>query len=236
MFHQSPVIYFSFQLKLVKCAEDLYFWEHLIKLRSRFPSLASFPFVADPPSEDARWDSSNEGDEERGFKAVLTDTMSRRWATVSSWMFLVGSHCVVVVVVVVQMRRVCDHRPTTRRRQLSSQTWRRNGKWDEVVCRYQQSVHTWREHSADSAHSISWSQIRSNKHAVGLSLDRLNSNSRSWTRWRWGWRRCQWWRGVNITSSGPDRRLLSNIFLLSVFFVFFIDLNVSINKIFRSCS
>lgn len=100
VFHQSPVIYFSFQLKLVKCAEDLYFWEHLIKLRSRFPSLASFPFIADPPSEDARWDSSNEGDEERGFKAVLTDTMSRRWATVSSWMFLVGSHCVVVVVVV----------------------------------------------------------------------------------------------------------------------------------------
>lgn len=129
---------------------------------SRFPSLASFPFVADPPSEDARWDSSNEGDEERGFKAVLTDTMSRRWATVSSWMFLVGSHCVVVVVVV-QMRRVCDHRPTTRRRQLSSQTWRLDGKWDEVVCRYQQSVHTWREHSADSAHAISWSQIRSNK-------------------------------------------------------------------------
>lgn len=97
-----------------------------------------------------------------------------------------------------------------------------------------QCTHDWNILPTRLTRSADIRSDQTNKHAVGLSLDRLNSNSRSWT--RWGWRRCQWWRGVNVTSSGPDRRLLSNIFLLSVFFVFFIDLNVSINKIFRSCS
>lgn len=171
------------------------------------------------------------------WPAVLTDTMSQRWAPAGCFLL----DLIVVVLFLLLLFRCaecvttsrppggasCPHKPgdvTGSRKRSSAGT--------DSQCTHDGNILPTRlTRSAD----LRSDQPR-HKHAVGFSLDRFNSNSRSWTRWRWGWRRCQWWRGVNINSSGPDWQLLSNIFLLSVFFVFFIDLNVSINKIFKSCS